>query len=214
MPRKKKNPERYMTESPNTPMDIRGAVWAEEVPRDILEAARDPQIRMLLGPRVMQLIDRVRNAPRREGPYSTPVDIEEIDPFEFDGSSEGWYIDGISGNYVVEEEDGSWHMITPPPRNAFTVGELAMLDHELAVALERLAQAAERGLLDAQQKQIIVEKVVESADFVGMILSLQSLQLSPEEEKAMKLEALQIISEREENPRRGLVRRKDPRGSR
>jgi hypothetical protein len=202
-----KNPEYYWTKGPDTPIDLSSTPWVADVSRDVELVGKDPQLRLLVGPRVFALMERARNAPRRTGPFSTKIAASAVEPVPYEGASPGWFRDAKTGDEIVQEDDGSWHRITRPPPGAFTVGELVLLDAELEAALGRLADAADANMLSRAQRKLAGERLGEAAEDVAMRVMLQRLQLTAEEEQTMKRSALEMIADLDENPAPAAQRR-------
>lgn len=190
---KRRNPPEdfYFTEAPTDPVDV--GAWGQEV-QDTLEAVRaDPQLRLLMGPRVWELAERLRTAPRRSKFFQRVRAGTHVEPVAVDGADEGWYRDAISGQWVVQEEDGSWYLEVPHPVGAFTLGEMAELESLLWAGAERLAAAAQQGMLDRQQREAAVG-VVEAADNLAMRLAIHKWHPDPETAAQVKRQALEVLA--------------------
>jgi len=187
-------PQMFMTEAPTDPIDV---PWAEEVLDATDDAREDPQLRLMLGGRPVELLDRLERAPRRNR-YFMRVRSDQIDPVEVPDADEGWYRDVRTGRWAVLEDDG-WRLETPFPAGAFTLGELAELDRSLSAAAEAMAQAAEAGILTPEQRKAAFG-VVNAAENVELRLALHAWQPSPEEREAIKASALEMIAASEPEP--------------
>lgn len=193
----------HWTSGPSDPISL--GVWADETLEDLDRVMGDPQLKLLLGADAIQLIGRMRDAPRREGPIFKRVRREDIDPQPYENAPEGHFLDARTGSIVVYEDhpdvikwaEGNpyWSMELPHPEGAFTLGELARLEALLWAISQRLVD--ERELLSPDQRQLATA-VPEAANTLAMILAIH--QLDPETSEKMKRTALEIIAKRDENP--------------
>lgn len=134
--------QQYFTQGPQEPLDV-DVPWRDETLAALDPAEADPQLRLLMGPRLQSLAYRLRTAPSRPRPRMERVTLAEIRPVEYAGAEEGWYLDERSGRKVVFEDvvNRGWWRETPYPRDAFTLGELAALESEMEAAGGRFADA-------------------------------------------------------------------------
>lgn len=112
--------------------------WADEIAADLL-ALDEESIRLIMGPVLRGLIQRMRDAPRVE-PYQQP--LEALSAAE-------------QRELGVTPEDraaGFVWLSTAPPPSAFTVGELAQLRSLLDQAAERAVRLAPGFSLRAAQQ--------------------------------------------------------------
>lgn len=216
-PRRGHNPaEFYWDVPPTEPTDV---PWADELLEDLRPALKDSQIRLLLDSQTLHLIDRLATAPRRQKWWER-VDRSEIDPVEYPGADEGWYLDRISGRHVVLEDHPAvtrggppyWAREMPFPEGAIEVGELVLLESLLWAATEKAADLAEDGILSSAQRKVAVE-LVEAADHLSMRLKIAQMHLDPERAEEMKRTALEMIAYgrpqlRQVNRKRGFHERK------
>lgn len=186
--------EFYFDEGPNEPIDL--GVWREEVLNDTKAASTDPQLRLLLGARTRELLNRVATAPTRSKYFERVRAGIHIEPVEVEGAEEGWYRDAVSGRWVVQEDDGTWYRDVEHPPGAFTLGEMVELEARLWGAGEALAQAAEAGLLDHRQREAAVG-VVEAADNLQMRIMIHKWHPDEATRREAKRTALEIIAARD-----------------
>lgn len=198
--KRRRNVEWYWTRSTGDTIDLVGTPWVDDVTAQVNRVVADPQLRILVGPRVLELLERANKAPRRQGPMFTKVSRADIQPEPYEGASEGWFRDALTGNEVVQEDDGTWYRVTPPPAGAFTVGELVRLDCELKAAHGRLADAAAAGVLTRKQRELAGPDLGDVTEDVEMRVGLQKMQLTPEEEQEFKRKVLTTLAERHANP--------------
>lgn len=199
-------PQSYWTLSPTDRLDLASTPWPAEVSEDLAAVMADPQLRLLVGSAIPKLMDRALTAPRRTGRLFTEVRRDSVEPVEYEGASDGWYKDALTGDEIVHETDGRWLRVTPPPEGAFTVGELVRLNQEFDEALERLALAAEAGLLSQSQRELAAHRLGESGENLEMRIAILKLQPTPEEAMAIKRSALEILADSDDNP--GAVKRR------
>lgn len=197
-PRRARNPTEFYWDIPPTePVQV---PWADELLDDLRPALEDSQIRLLLDAETMHLIDRLATAPRRQKWWER-VERREIDPVEYPGADEGWYLDRISGRHVVLEDDPVvthggppyWVRELPFPEGAITVGELVRLEWLLWKASEVAAELAEAGVLTSAQRKAAVE-LVEAADHLSMRLKIKQMHVDPERAEELKRSALEVLA--------------------
>ncbi|KKK67879.1 hypothetical protein LCGC14_2949640, partial [marine sediment metagenome] len=90
--------EFYFEQAPTEGVSL--GVWGDEVIEETAAARADPQLRLLLGRRVLELLDRLASAPRREKMFER-VSRMLIEPIEVPDADEGWYRDAKTGGWVV-----------------------------------------------------------------------------------------------------------------
>lgn len=192
-----KDPRIYWNVPPTAAVEVKGPLRSE-----VLEFTRaalaDPQLRLLMGSKVLSLLGRLESAPTRDRMFER-VPFASIRPVAYEGARPGWYLDEISGLLVVFEDEADppyWSRETPFPAGAFTAGELAALEAELWSAAGRLADATTT--LTPTQRQAAIG-VVEAADDVDLRVTMMNLHLPREEEEAIKRTILELLG-REENP--------------
>lgn len=174
--------------------------WADETLEDLEKVMADPQLRLLMGAETIRLIERMRDAPRRESPIFKRVRRADIDPTPFFEAPEGHFRDAKTGGLVVYEDHPSlgkpyWVMEKPHPKGAFTFGELARLEALLWAAGRRMAD--EREFLSHKQREWAAHGLVEAADTLSVVIALH--QVDPETAEKLKRKALEILA-REDNP--------------
>lgn len=197
-PKRGRNPAEFYWDIP--PTDPTDVPWAEELLNDLRPALKDPQIRLLIDAEAMHLVSRLATAPERDK-YWERVDRSEIDPVEYPGADEGWYLDQISGRHVVLEDHPAvtrggppyWARETPFPEGAITVGELARLEWLLWRAAENAAELAEDDLLTRSERKAAVQ-LVEAADHLTMRLQIKQMHLDPERAAEIKRTALEVLA--------------------
>jgi hypothetical protein len=215
-PRRGHNPAQFYWDVP--PTASTDVPWADEMLDDLRPALEDAQIRMLLGRQAMYLIDRLATAPERDKWFER-VDRSEIDPVEYAGADEGWYLDQISGRHVVLEDDPVvtrggppyWVRELPFPEGAIQVGELVLLESLLWKASDKAAELADDDLLTPSQRKAAVE-LAKAAGHLSLRLQIKQMHLDPEKAKEVKRAALEVLAHG--RPPLRLVNRKKSFGER
>ncbi len=185
--------EFYFEQAPTEGVSL--GVWGDEVIEETAAARADPQLRLLLGRRALELLDRLASAPRREKMFER-VSRMLIEPIEVPDADEGWYRDAKTGDWVVYEDQFDppyWVREIPHPPGAFTVGEMVELEALLWGAGEAFAQAAENGLLDQRQRQAAVG-VIEAADNLQMRITIKKWHPDQATRDRAKQDALKILA--------------------
>ena len=196
--------EFYLTEAPTEGVDL--GVWGDEVLKDTEAARHDSQLRLLLGARTLQLLDRLAQAPTRHKYFERVRAGIHIEPVEVFDADEGWYRDAVTGRWVVQEEDGSWFLEVPHPPGVFTLGEMVELEARLWGASEALAQAAEGGFLDTRQRQAALG-VVEAADNLQMRLTIKKWHPDQQTRNEAKRDALEVLAGERGRPELTVVKK-------
>lgn len=157
---------------------------------------RSSRVRLIVPAQAWELVRRLRDAPRREK-WVSRVDPRRLSlvPHPEARPDEPWkMMDADTGLTVTIESDGSAFRDVPYPPGAFTVGELALLEHLLWQSSYRAAEAAEGGTLGKQDREAAVE-LVDAADELSMRLAVLKIQpSSSEEEQALKEAVLELLA--------------------
>lgn len=180
--------ETYWTRSPSEPVDV---PWSDELLDDLGPTLRDPQMRLLLDPQMLELLDRLATAPRRTK-YVERTQRSRIQPMEYPGAEEGWFLDQRTGRRVVLDEDG-WFIETPHPAGAVTAGELVQLEHLLWDTAKHAAVLSSEGMLTEDQRQKAAA-LVDAAENLSLRLSVLQIQADPHAASQLKQEALGIMA--------------------
>jgi hypothetical protein len=188
----------HWTTGPNDPISL--GVWTEEVLDDLYVVVDNPQLRMLMGPEALRLIERMRDAPRRQPPYWARISRMRIDPQPYFEAPEGHFIDANTGQIVVYEDeipgqDPYWVIEKPHPPGAFTFGELVALHFILTNTLRKIAD--ERELLSRKQRELAAYKLAESIDDLGRVIMVH--QVDEHTAAQLKQAALETLA-RDQNP--------------
>ncbi len=156
----------------------------------IIEALDNKAFRARVGSDLLDMARRVKSAPVREKIYTKVTwDEVELEPME---GGEAWeYIDQRSGRRVVQEDDGRLFAEIPRPRDAYTLGELAMLEHRLWRAVNDLADQADRQRLskDDQQRAMML---MEAHEGVELLIAL--LRVPPEEQEELRRSMIESLA--------------------
>lgn len=191
---------------PTAGVDLHGPM-AAEVASDVAPALRDPQLRMLMGARTLQLLKRLKDSPRRKKMFER-VRRDQIEPVEIVDADEGWYRDAKTGRWVVYEDqlrgEPYWVRECPFPRGVFTFGELAELDYRLWGAGEAFAEAAQGGLLDTKQRKAAA-KLLDAAENIQMRLAVAKWRPDPKQAQKIKRQALEVLGGGSKRPSLRLV---------
>lgn len=156
----------------------------------IITAMDDKRFRARVGPDLLEMAQRVKSAPVRSK-YYKQVTWDEVDLEPMEGGKPWEYIDHITGHRVVQEDDGRLMRELPHPPNAYTLGELVMLEHRLMRALSDLADQADRQPLSEDEKE---RAMMLSEAHEGAELLIALLRVPPEEQDELRVSMIEQLA--------------------